>query len=336
MAKKHNRQSKLKIYLDKSVNYLYQHGFLHSLVYHTAILLFLALCYPIIAPNQRLSPISLSFQTQADLTEPDTECFPEIENNVEISPISDNSDASSLCPADHLVSEAENDSDTLIQSIEIMDLQIPSKNESLDDASLVQQIRGIDTPTDQETADQVLSTKSETKSDQRKKQSQVLGLPSTFLQNGDQLNTQLTTNVSNTTNQGEIGKRLKEAGAQTGDVQVSLAWDTIDDLDLHVVVNPLNSHINWRHRFGNCGGVLDVDMNFHPGMLTNKPVENIFWAHGAAPRAEYVVGVHYYMSWSRIREVKATVLVKVDGKTQSFPVVVVFGQPLTPVTRFVR
>ena len=81
---------------------------------------------------------------------------------------------------------------------------------------------------------------------------------------------------------GEMGRRLAAAGAQTGDVQVSIAWNGFDDIDVHVMIEPLNggppSVICWMSRMGFCGGFLDVDANANPGMLTPAPVENIFWA----------------------------------------------------------
>lgn len=120
----------------------------------------------------------------------------------------------------------------------------------------------------------------------------------------------------------EIQGRLKEYGARTGDIQISLAWDTIDDLDLYVAVNPVGSHINWQNRFGQCGGMLDIDMNAHPGRLTNRPVENIFWPQFGAPMGEYTVGVHFYANWSGNHETKATLMIKTNEKTETIPVVV--------------
>jgi len=143
-------------------------------------------------------------------------------------------------------------------------------------------------------------------------------------------------NVSKNTNIGDIQQRLKEYGAKTGDVQISLSWDTVDDLDLYVVVKPMNSQINWTNRIGFCGGALDIDMNAHPRLLNQRPIENIFWREGNAPFGEYIVGVHFFMNWSRAQEVKATVVIKKDGKTESIPVIVRYRQPLTPVKSFTR
>jgi uncharacterized protein YfaP (DUF2135 family) len=68
---------------------------------------------------------------------------------------------------------------------------------------------------------------------------------------------------------------LHAAGAGQGDITVSLAWNTIDDVDLHII-NPDESHIYYGHRSAG-GGDLDVDANAGGQRITN-PVENIYYA----------------------------------------------------------
>ncbi len=58
---------------------------------------------------------------------------------------------------------------------------------------------------------------------------------------------------------GEIGRRLRVAGAGTGDVQVSIAWNNFNDIDLHVMVEAIPPQagvliINFMNRRGSCGG----------------------------------------------------------------------------------
>ncbi|MEX0598244.1 MAG: hypothetical protein WD512_17285, partial [Candidatus Paceibacterota bacterium] len=143
-------------------------------------------------------------------------------------------------------------------------------------------------------------------------------------------------NIMEQTQVGEIQKRLQQYGAKTGDVQISLSWDTVDDLDLYVLVKQRGSNINWMNRVGFCGGALDIDMNAHPRLLNQRPIENIFWAPGNAPFAEYVVGVHFFMNWSRAQQTRGTIVIKVDGKTKTFPVMVTYGEPVTQITTFTR
>lgn len=139
---------------------------------------------------------------------------------------------------------------------------------------------------------------------------------------------------------GEMGRRLAAAGAQTGDVQISIAWNGIDDIDLHVQVEPLHggmaSRICWMSRMGFCGGMLDVDANASPHQLTRTPVENVFWAKGLAPYGRYTIAVHNFRSWSGQGSTSVEVAVLVDGELQRFQPVAVAGRPLTVVHSFVR
>jgi hypothetical protein len=89
----------------------------------------------------------------------------------------------------------------------------------------------------------------------------------------------------------EIDRRLDEAGAQRGQLTISLAWNSRSDLDLHVGC-PNGATVSFRRRQA-CGGTLDVDANAsHP--RSNTPVENVFFADPAAGR--YGLRVHLYSS----------------------------------------
>jgi hypothetical protein len=89
----------------------------------------------------------------------------------------------------------------------------------------------------------------------------------------------------------EIDRRLDEAGAQRGQLTVSLAWNSRSDLDLHVTC-PNGAIVSFRRRQA-CGGVLDVDANAG-GRRSNTPVENVFFASPMAGR--YRLRVHLYSS----------------------------------------
>ena len=138
---------------------------------------------------------------------------------------------------------------------------------------------------------------------------------------------------------GEIGRRLAAAGAGTGDVQVSIAWSNVNDIDLHVLVEPLDpradsSIINFMNRVGVAGGCLVVDRNVQP--MTRTPVENVFWGRGAAPFGRYTVAVHHYRDWGGGDPTEVEVVTLVDGKEERFYVVLRPGTPLKVVTSFRR
>ena len=95
----------------------------------------------------------------------------------------------------------------------------------------------------------------------------------------------------------DIGARLEREKAEKGDITISLAWDTGDDLDLHVLV-PSGEEISYRTHQSKCGlCCLDVDMNAG-GPTSTEPVENVFCGkldkQIEAPKGEYKVIVHNY------------------------------------------
>lgn len=305
MAKKYTRKSSINK-IDQIVNRLYKFGILHSIVTHTAILLFLALLFPSRLPDKKPITINLSFVSTNEMVEPIDEKF------IDIAEVDLDKSASSIEKDDNKIFVEEEYADSIdIPIPEFGDTQ-PNRIEEIPIFDITQQIP------------QTAHSKKEEKPGNTK---QVL-----LTKKGT--SPPVATPQGNDNYLGEVDKRLKEYGAKTGDVQISLSWDTVDDLDLHVVVQPIGSHINFMNPMGVCGGILDIDMNAHPGLLTNRPIENVFWARGGAPPAEYFVGVHFYMNWSRALRTKAMVVVKVNGEKKTFPVVVRFGGPVEPVTSF--
>lgn len=112
--------------------------------------------------------------------------------------------------------------------------------------------------------------------------------------------------------------RLGKAGAKQGEVTVSLAWDTRDDLDLHLIKDyrlPKKGSYNFKEMIYYAKrtapwGELDVDMNIRP--QTDEPVENIFMP--SLPKGRYGVYVHLYRSHTRRREIKFRVLIQWKGQ----------------------
>jgi hypothetical protein len=102
----------------------------------------------------------------------------------------------------------------------------------------------------------------------------------------------------------------------TGDVRVTLAWGSADDLDLHVI-EPSTEEIYYGNLTSSTGGVLDVDSNPACNNPQTNPVENIFWATGTAPTGTYTVLVDYYRKCTTETSVPFSVNILVDG-TESF------------------
>jgi hypothetical protein len=136
----------------------------------------------------------------------------------------------------------------------------------------------------------------------------------------------------------DISQRLKAAGAQTGDVQISIAWNTVDDIDLHVQFFPgngLSDQINWTNRFGRLShGMLDVDMNANQLILDSKPVENIFWPQNSSPSGDFNVYIHFYRSWTGNRRVPVHIIVKSMGKVSEYREIAILGMNLQHIVSF--
>ena len=121
----------------------------------------------------------------------------------------------------------------------------------------------------------------------------------------------------------------------TGDVQITLHWASLNDLDL-MVTDPEGAVIDYQSKQSASGGTLDVDANPACAKPTTQPVENIFWPIGEAPRGNYQVSVIYFKICDPNVETPFTVEVKVDGVTQTFDGVTKVEKEVIPIHEFVR
>jgi hypothetical protein len=92
----------------------------------------------------------------------------------------------------------------------------------------------------------------------------------------------------------QIEIRLVQSG--TGDVKVTLSFDRLHDLDLHVV-EPTGDQIFYERPASTIGGKLDLDSGAHcePSVANT---ENVFWPSGGAPAGQYAVSVQNYQQCS--------------------------------------
>lgn len=141
--------------------------------------------------------------------------------------------------------------------------------------------------------------------------------------------------VSETTQEDEavIEARIEREGGDSGTVQISLAWDDYNDLDLHVFC-PSGERIYFNNRKSGCGGVLDVDMNVRP--VSDEPVENVVWK-GNAPLGAYKVGVHFYKHHRKRRTKRTTeytLRVVTHGRAKTYKGSIKYGMAMQMVTAF--
>ena len=110
--------------------------------------------------------------------------------------------------------------------------------------------------------------------------------------------------------------RLERAHAKTGDVEVSLLWNNVNDIDLHVEA-PSGEVIYFGHRNSRCGGELDVDMNAGSEQ-SDEPIENIYWPLHTAPRGKYRVLVHHFANHGAADPTEFRVAVKNGGEVKYY------------------
>jgi hypothetical protein len=82
----------------------------------------------------------------------------------------------------------------------------------------------------------------------------------------------------------------------SGEVQVSVSWDALNDIDLRVV-DPLGFEVSWEASISPEGGELDLDSN--PACAVDGiNNEHIVWPVGKAPRGTYLVRVDNFENCS--------------------------------------
>jgi hypothetical protein len=131
----------------------------------------------------------------------------------------------------------------------------------------------------------------------------------------------------------DLDKRLEREGGKSGSVQVSLAWDDYNDLDLHLFC-PSGERIYFNNRNSECGGELDVDMNVKP--VSKSPVENVVWT-SSPPKGDYKVGVHFYKHHRKRKTKKSCkfrIRVSLYGKIQEYSGIIKYGKAMQMVTGF--
>lgn len=81
----------------------------------------------------------------------------------------------------------------------------------------------------------------------------------------------------------------------TGDIQATLRWSTVDDIDLELT-DPTGARVSYSNPTVPSGGQLDVDANKDCDGNSATPVENIFWPPLGASQGEYVAAVNLFGS----------------------------------------
>jgi hypothetical protein len=122
--------------------------------------------------------------------------------------------------------------------------------------------------------------------------------------------------------QQQIEERKREREAQSGALEISLAWNGPADLDLHVKC-PDGKVINFRLPEA-CGGRLQIDMNAGDKQ-SDRPIEHILFPSttGLPPTGSLNIGVSWFAEKGEGRgRIEATILVKRGGQSQEKRIVI--------------
>jgi hypothetical protein len=104
----------------------------------------------------------------------------------------------------------------------------------------------------------------------------------------------------------------------TGDLQITLSWNSTDDLDL-VVMDPDGNLVSFETPSIASGGQLDVDANALCQGVTSSPVENVFWPANGAPGGEYQVLISLYARCANSQgPIPFTLTMNVQGTVETF------------------
>jgi hypothetical protein len=106
-----------------------------------------------------------------------------------------------------------------------------------------------------------------------------------------------------------------ECGYESGDVQITLGWNTGADLDLYVT-DPSGATLfyNERHKRSRIGGHLDHDARGDCRReQQNSRIENVYWP-SPARSGSYKVEIQYFSPCAKAGTTEATLSVVVDGQ----------------------
>lgn len=313
--------------IDDFVVYGYENGFWQSLIIHCTVLLIMSFLF--IVTEKSKPPIVIELSSLSDVIEYNNASMEDLELKVEIShfntsDVNNEFDTQSETINDPIFQEEEptpesSDTSDIVSIEESLLLETinnhkPNLNKMFSEMETPQKIQNAETTENTNTENTLKKLVAQGTSIGK-------GIP-----------------VQNTSAGGapkSIEEKIQMYGAGTGDVQISLSWSTADDIDLHVqyIGYGINEVIFWRRRLGSSGAVLDIDMNAR-GPQNRNPIENIFWPYNSAPHGRFMVGVHFFRSWTRNTKVPVTIRIKTLKGTYTKESVAILGQDIQVIETF--
>jgi hypothetical protein len=128
------------------------------------------------------------------------------------------------------------------------------------------------------------------------------------------------------------GRIDEGCGWQSGQIQITSAWNTGADIDLYVT-DPFGETIYYGHRQASSGGVLDHDAR-GACVSGGDTIENVYWTSPRPPPGTYQVELHYWGSCGVAGPTPAQVSISVGGRIIGVYNVTLFDQQRLPVAVF--
>jgi len=313
--------------IDDFVVYGYENGFWQSLIIHCTVLLIMSFLFIVI--EKRKPPIVIQLSSLSDVVEYNNANTEDLELEVDVSHFNVSNTNNEIDNQLDIIS------DVIFQEEEpVADSSDASDIVSIEESLLLDSIDNKKSDMNQmfseaETPQKIPSTEPMDDNPLKKLVSQGVSLG----QGQGKAVSARTTSAS--TSPKSIEEKIQMYGAGTGDVQISLSWSTADDIDLHVqyIGYGINEVIFWRRRLGSSGAILDIDMNAR-GPQNRNPIENIFWPYNSAPRGRFMVGVHFFRSWTRNTKVPVIIRIKTLKGTYTKESVAILGQDIQVIETF--
>jgi hypothetical protein len=131
----------------------------------------------------------------------------------------------------------------------------------------------------------------------------------------------------------ETEERSRRAQGTEGKLDITLAWDGTEDLDIHVRCP--GGEI-WAENRNACGGLLEIDRNAKVGDRVEHPLEHVTWVTDP-PTGEYEVLVRLYNRFDlAARDIPFTVVVREGNNRRDFTGSTREEKQMVSVARFRR
>ena len=116
----------------------------------------------------------------------------------------------------------------------------------------------------------------------------------------------------------EIDLIRDSLNGEVGELTVTFAWHTEDDIDL-MLEEPNGNKIFFSNPKSRSGGELDIDMNRGSTHLIRNPIENIFYS-SRPPNGTYKVYLIDYEKNSNNSKISGTLQIKAGSFNQEIPI----------------